>query len=303
MEYIILDLEWDSVYFPQEKRFINQILQIGAVRLDSEFNTVGTFSATVCSAISNRVTSRFAKLTGITSEKMRAGIPFSEAVEKYNSFAEGAAVTMTWSNSDLYTIVENQDFLLKDGLRFKMNQYLDLQKLVQSDLAKRGYESKNQISLEAAAEFIGVETDGYELHTALDDCLVCAELLRICYNQKRFASLLRDTSAPDFYARLRFKPYAISDINDNNINREELVFNCPECGGKTQRLGAWKYRNRWFFANFKCRDCKYKFNGRVAFKKTFDEVQVKHKVCEFKAKKRVNNDMQSMPEKLQSTAD
>lgn len=301
MEYVILDLEWDSVYFPPQKRFINQILQIGAVRLDRDFNLIGKFSETICSSVSKRVSSRFAKLTGITSEKMRAGIPFEKAVELYNDFAKGSSVTMTWSDSDLYTILENQDFLLKSGPAFQINGYLDLQKLVQGELAKKGYESKNQISLEAAAEFMGIETEEFELHTALDDCRVCAALLKICYNEERFKLLFRDTSKPDFYARLRFKPYAISDINDSDIKREELVFNCPECGGKTQRIGAWKYRNRWFTANFKCNDCRFKFNGRVTFKKTYDDIKVKHKVCEFKAKKKENesNDMQSVPKAVQ----
>ncbi len=303
MEYVILDLEWDSVYYPPEKRFINQILQIGAVRLDSEFNTLATFSETVCSAITKRVSSRFAKLTGITSEKMRAGIPFDTAVEHYNSFARGAAVTMTWSNSDLYTIIENEDKLLKAGTKFIMSGYLDLQKLVQGYLMQKGYESRNQISLEAAAEMLGIETDSYELHTALDDCRVCALMLKECYSKQKFDSLIKDTSAPDFYDRLRFKSYAISDINDSNINKSELNFLCPECGKKTHRLGAWKYRNRWFIANFQCDECKFRFNGRVAFKKTFDDLQVKRRVCEYKPKKRKSNDMQSVPEAVQSTAD
>jgi hypothetical protein len=63
MNYIILDLEWDSTYFKAQKKFINQILQIGAVKLDQNFDIVDTFEATIKSAISNRVTGRFAKLT------------------------------------------------------------------------------------------------------------------------------------------------------------------------------------------------------------------------------------------------
>ena len=38
MKYVILDLEWDSTFFVKQKRFINQILQIGAVKLDEKFN-------------------------------------------------------------------------------------------------------------------------------------------------------------------------------------------------------------------------------------------------------------------------
>ena len=211
MEYVILDLEWDSVYFPPKKRFINQILQIGAVKLNSEFDVIDTFSVNICSEISKRVTSRFAKLTGITSEVMREGKPFAEAVELYNDFAKNAEVTMTWSNSDLYTIIENEDFLLKNGPKFEMQKYLDLQKMVQQNLYTKGYESKNQISLEAAADFLEIDTSKYELHTALDDCLVCAELLKIAYNKTCFDQLVKDTKSEDFYKRLRFKPYAISD--------------------------------------------------------------------------------------------
>ena len=127
MNYIILDMEWDSAYHPASKQFINQILQIGAVKLDENFNTVDTFNRIICSDVSKRVSSRFAKLTGITSEIMRGGVPFYNAVEEYNRFAEDADVTMTWSNSDLYTIIENEENLL-DSQRFKIEKYLDLQK-------------------------------------------------------------------------------------------------------------------------------------------------------------------------------
>ncbi len=303
MEYVILDLEWDSVFYPPKKRFVNQILQIGAVKLDGEFNIIDTFSVNICSEISKKVTSRFAKLTGITSEIMRAGKPFYEAVELYNSFVENSDVTMTWSNSDLYTIIENEDFLLKDGLRFKMKRYLDLQKLVQQNLYAKGYESKNQIALESAAELLGVDTSEFELHTALDDCLVCAELLKIAYDETRFDSLVKDATTDEFYKRLRFKPYAISDINDSNIKKSQLEFVCPECKSETVRISNWKYKNRWFVSNFKCKKCGFKFNGRVMFKKTFDELKVKHKVCEYKPKKRIQNDMQPMSEKVHVQSD
>ncbi len=303
MEYIILDLEWDSVYFPPEKRFINQILQIGAVKLDSDFNVTDTFNRVICSSVSKRVTSRFAKLTGITTEIMRSGVSFEDALSEYNLFAKDSDVIMTWSNSDLYTIIENEELLLKNKMRFKMSSYLDLQKLVQARLYELGYESKNQISLEAAAEFLEIDTEEFEFHNALDDCRACAKLLKLCYDKSKFDALKRDATKPDFYARLRFKAYPISNIKDSNINPAELQFGCPKCKGATKRLRAWKYSNRWFIADFQCKDCGFKFNGRVSFKKTFDDLQVKHKVCEYKPRRKNKNDMQPMPEKVSVTED
>ena len=282
MNYIILDLEWDSAYSVKFKRFINQILQIGAVKLDGNFNITGTFEQTVRSSVSKKVTGRFAALTGITTEKMRDGIPFDEAVDRYNEWAGKDTVTMTWSDSDLYSIKENEECLLSGGRKFAVEKYLDLQKFVQGELKKAGYEDKNQISLSAAAEILGVDTEGLELHTAKDDSLLCVALLKKCYNKESFEPFIRDTGDPEFYRRLRFKPYAISNINDERIDKSQLVFYCDKCGAKASRTSAWRYRNRWFAAKFTCPKCARRFSGRLTFKKTYDDVLVRRRICEIK---------------------
>lgn len=282
MNYIILDLEWDSAYSARHKRFINQILQIGAVRLDGNFNITDTFEQTVRSSVSKKVSGRFAALTGITTEKMRNGIPFDEAVDRYNEWAGKDTITMTWSDSDLYSIKENEECLLSGGRRFAVEKYLDLQKFVQGELKKAGYEDKNQISLAAAAELLGVNTQGLELHTAKDDSLLCVALLKKCYNKESFEPLIRDTGDPEFYRRLRFKPYAISNINDERIDKSQLVFYCDKCGARANRTSAWRYRNRWFAAKFTCPKCARRFSGRLTFKKTYDDVLVRRRICEIK---------------------
>ena len=287
MNYIILDLEWDSVFYKPQKRFINQILQIGAVKLNQSFEVIDTFEVTVKSEISKKVTGRFTKLTGITNEAMRSGIPFGEAVCRYNEWVGENAVTMTWSNSDLYTILENEENLL-EGIRFKIESYLDLQAFIQNEMRLQGYEDKNQISLEAAAEKLGISTDGIDFYTAKDDSLVCAFLLKKCYNKERFEKLIKDANNPEFLNRLKFKAYAISKINDKNIDKKHLVFKCPECNKKAKQVTKWKYQNRWFWANFTC-GCGKRFCGRVSFKKTYDDVIVRRTIGEFKVKKSKTN--------------
>ena len=287
MNYIILDLEWDSVFYKPQKRFINQILQIGAVKLNGSFDVVDTFEATIKSEISNKVTGRFTRLTGITNEDMRSGLPFREAVSQYNDWVGNNTVTMTWSNSDLYTILENEETLL-DGVRFKIEKYLDLQIFIQNEMRLKGYEDKNQISLEAAAEKLEISTEGIDFHTAKDDSLVCAFLLKKCFNKERFEKLIKDASNPEFLKRLKFKAYAISKINDKNIDKKHLVFNCPECNKKAKQVSKWKYQNRWFWANFTC-SCGKRFCGRVSFKKTYDDLIVRRAIGEFRVKKPKTN--------------
>lgn len=298
MNYIILDLEWDSAYYVKEKRFINQILQIGAVKLDSNFNITDTFEKTVKSSISKRVSGRFSSLTGITSNDMRNGIPFDTAVDLYNIWAGTDTVTMTWSDSDLYSIKENEEHLLTEGRSFNIEKYLDLQKFVQGELRLGGYEEKNQISLAAAAELLGVTTDGLYLHTAKDDSLLSVALLKKCYNEERFTPLIRDTADPEFYKRLRFKPYNISDIESPLIDKKELKFNCPDCGRAVKQTTKWRYRNRWFTAKLRCDSCKKYFIGRVSFKKTYDDLKVSRRIKEFVPKTEKQNELQALPEKV-----
>ncbi len=296
MHYVILDMEWDGAYHKIHKRFVNQILQIGAVKLDEEFNIVDIFDVTIKSQISNRVSKRFTELTGITKEMMLGGISLQEAVKKYNNWLGNDTITITWSNSDLYTIAENEKFLL-ENTKFKIEKYLDLQIFIQGELRLLGHDIKSQISLSSAAELLGITTDNYDLHNAKDDSLLCAALLKKHYNAAAFNNLVKDTSNPEFYSQLYFKPYYISKISDERIKRDTLNFYCEKCENKLRRNTKWKYHNNWFNANFICADCGKRFICRVSYKQTYDKLIVKRRILEPKVKdnKEKENAVQSVP--------
>lgn len=301
MKYIILDLEWDSTYAVKYKRFVNQIIQIGAVKLDESFNIVDTFDVTIRSPIAKKVSGRFSKITGITTEMMLAGMPFEEAVNRYNQWAGTDTVTMSWSTSDLFSIFDNEKLML-ENTRFNLEKYLDLQKFVQNELKLSGYEITSQISLSNAAELLNVSLDGIELHNAKNDSLVCVALLKKTYTKKRFDDLIRDTRNPEFQRRLFFKPYYINDISDPLIDREELKFLCENCGKKLRRSTKWRYRNRWFCAEFKCNDCNTRFSCRICFRKNYDNIVVKKRcvpVVEKTADTEVNHEMQALSTSVQ----
>ena len=283
MNYVILDMEWDGAYHKVHKRFVNQILQIGAVKLDENFNIVDIFDVTIKSSISNRVSKRFTELTGITKEMMLSGIPLTQAVKEYNKWLGKNTVTITWSNSDLYTIAENEKFLL-DNQKFKIEKYLDLQKFIEAELRLLGHNITSQISLGNAAELLGITTENYDLHTAKDDSLLCAALLKKHYNEPAFDKLVRDTSDPEFYKQLYFKPYYISNIKDERIEKETQDFYCEKCESKLNRTTKWKYHNNWFNANFVCKECGKKFVCRVSYRQTFDNLIVRRRVLEPKVK-------------------
>lgn len=296
MNYVILDMEWDSAYHKLHKRFVNQILQIGAVKLDENFNIIDIFDVTVKSPISKRVSRRFTELTGITKEMMLDGISLSNAVKKYNDWLGDDTVTITWSNSDLYTIAENEKYLL-DGQKFKLDKYLDLQVFIQGELRLLGHEIKSQISLGGAAELLGITTENYDLHTAKDDSLLCAALLKRHFSEPAFSRLIMDTNNPEFYKKLYFKPHYINNLNDDRINKETQIFYCEICENKLKRISKWRYHNNWFNANFICSDCGKKYVCRVSYKQTYDNLIVKRRILEPKVKDNKENTdaVQNMP--------
>lgn len=282
MEFIILDLEWNNVYHKKEQRFINEILQIGAVRLDACFNVVDSIEINVRSALTNKLSNKVIRLTGLTNEIMLSGVSLADAVEQYNKWAPDNSVTMTWSNSDLYAIVENTNtFKLKETL--KISRYLDLQTFVQGELKLRGIQINNQISLSNAAAMLGISTEEYAVHTARDDSAIASLILKETYNEERFKRNIRDTNNGDFYKRLTFKSYYLNKINDKRIDPAYLRFHCPVCNNLAERKNKWKYYSNWHRASFFCTACNSKLRAMISFKQTFDKLIVKKRILPLKS--------------------
>lgn len=299
MNYVILDLEWDSQYSKTHRRFINHIIQIGAVKLDSKFNIVDTFQVTVKSSVSKKLSHRFTDLTGITNDDMNNGIPLINAVLKYDAWVGKNVVTLTWSTSDLYTISDNSDCFLPEGLAFKIEKYMDLQSYVQNKMREKGFEISSQISLINAATLLGISADGLDLHTAKDDCRLSVEVFKRVYDGS-IKQYIKNTDKA-FFDRLAYKSYYITDIRSDYIDPENLVFKCEKCGKPAKCLTGWRYRNAWFSANFRCTKCKRTFIGRVSFRKNYDSVTVRKKTFDLKAvENKDGKSVQSLPEKMPS---
>ncbi len=284
MEYIILDNEWHTPYCKINGKCINELIEIGAVKLDENLQEISRFSVLIKSTFSKKLSSRFQRLTNITTEEMLSqGMTFEQAVSLYSEWAGTDAVTMTWSNSDLYVLLENFRLRKRISTVPIIGKYLDLQKYVQNEMIMLEHNITSQISVSNAALMLGIAIDGIDLHRALDDSLLCAEILRKVYNKERMHTYIIDTSAPDYYSRLTFKAYIIRDINSPLVNKKKMEFKCEKCGNDALRMTSWSFKGHGFRADFLCKACDYKFVGRVTFKKYYDKVVVKHNTAPISA--------------------
>ncbi len=287
MTTIILDLEWNTAYYPKQSRFINEIIEFGAVKLDENLEVVDDFQMFVRSRLTKRLRGKVKELTHITNDDLlRDGVDFAEALAKFTEWAGKDNLIMTWSNTDLHVLVDNcKSFVGKETIPF-LYYYADLQKYVQSCLE---LDESAQLGLSHAAELLGSYCGDIDFHRAKGDSFLCARIFKQCYEPEHFGEFVFNTRGTDFYDRLFFKNYIISEINDENLEPSDLRFKCPACDGHLKKTCKWKFKNRYFAAEFLCKNCEKKYRGRVQAKKLYDGVSVKKTLTEIKPKPKEQN--------------
>ncbi len=274
MEYIILDLEFNGTYSKHRHRFVNEIIEFGAVKCDEQLNIIDTFSQLVSPQISKKLNTHVSALTHITIDELReSNNTFSHVMSKFRRFL-GDGVLMSWSNSDLLVLMENYRYFFgNDRIPF-VKYYANLQKYCERAIGH--HDSGHQMGLSACAEQLGLSFEEGSLHRAYQDAQLTALCFKALYDEELLPEYIHSCD-DSFYARLSFKNYPICNLKDPDIDKKEMFFNCELCGRRALRRSKWKLKNRSFRANFRCLRCHKDFEGRITFKKCFDHVEVSKK--------------------------
>lgn len=285
MYYIIFDLEWNNAYNYSTGKGMNEIIEIGAVKLDEKLNIVDTFKQLIKPKISKKLTGRFKNLTHITADEINEyGIPFQKAIEDFAFWSGKESIFMSWSNSDLYVLTDNfKKFMGTTSIDF-MTKYVDMQKYCQAFLDDLG---RNQISLAHCAERFNITVDTENLHRALEDCYLSAKCLEKVFDRKKFNKYIVECDL-HFFEKLIYKPFILTNpvTPEYNVYNEKLY--CPICGAELRVLKKYEVVNKSFKTVCECKPCKRKFWAYVRVKKNYDDISVSKRVCPMN-KKRANN--------------
>lgn len=276
MNYIIMDLEWNNSYMKSAEKFINEIIEIGAVKLDGQLNMVDTFSSLVRPVVSCKLRSRIKNLTHITNEDVRNGKLFSQVISEFADWVGEDAVIMTWGDTDIRTMQTNfKCFLGKKDIDF-IEKYVDLQRYCQCFI---NMENVQQAGLSYAAECLEIDPEKYPHHRALDDSLLSAECFKKVFNAEKLSEFIK-VCDKEFYARLDFKPYVIKSKNDPLIDKNLFNCYCDICGGKVETKKKWKFMNQSFRGVFFCANCNREFRVNLRVKKFYDRLDIKRNYSE-----------------------
>ncbi len=281
MTRIILDLEWNGAYSKKAHGYFNEIIEIGAVRLAEDGSIADRFDAYIRPVVSKKLTKLVTDLTGITDEQVEHGATFAGAMSRLKRFVGGGEVVlMTWSTADLLVLMENCRYFFGDDHIPFFTAYMDLQAYAQ---ARRQVGGGQQISLLNFGESLGLTGDGRELHHAIDDSVLAAEIFKQVYEETSFRKALSGMDE-EFHRRITFRTTYLSDINSPLIRRSDLRFACDACGRNLKRVSNWKFYNRMFFATFRCEACDRNFTGRVQAKHKYEGVELKKRLVAKKPK-------------------
>ncbi len=163
VRYAVLDLEMCKVPKKHKKaRSINEIIEIGAVLLDEDYNSVDEFK-TFVSPEEGVVDAYIHELTGISQEDLQGAPDLKTALEMFSSWIPEDTVVITWSDSDERQIRNETERKGICGLCDFLEGCIDCQ----ADFSNR-METRKVYNLKEALIITGIEYDE-DIHDALVD--------------------------------------------------------------------------------------------------------------------------------------
>ena len=271
-----MDLEWNNSYMKSAQRFVNEIIEVGAVKLDENLNTVGTFSEIIKPVLSKKLRSRIKNLTNISNDDIKSGKPFSKVISDFEKWVGDNAVVLSWGDTDIRTLLTNMKcFLNKENISF-IRKYADLQRYCQCFI---NMENVQQAGLSYAAECLQIDAEKFPHHRALDDSLLSAECFKKTFDKEKLKEFIKECNE-DFYARLAFHPYVIRKKDDPLIDKNVFNCVCDICGGNVKVIKKWKFSNQSFRGIFYCGKCDREFRVSLRIKKFYDRIDIKRNYSE-----------------------
>lgn len=239
MNYIVFDMEWNQPY-PGEKLIYknnlyinNEIIQIGAVKLDEKCNITDTFSINIKPTVFRKLNYNVKKLTGIEPEMLENAEPFEPSMEKFKNWCGDDFVFVSWGYDDIGVLGTNLKYFSFDTSWLPQCYNLQMIFCSQTDNENRQY------SLSYAAEYFKIETDK-PMHNALTDAyytaLVCSKLDMEKGVSGYHAMIFKDKSIPEHMKNIVYKRNhpAVKGYDKLLEKCGITTFKCFDCGNDVQ---------------------------------------------------------------------
>lgn len=247
MDYIVLDLEWNQGADGKREKTHDEIpfeiIEFGAIKLDSHKNTIGQFQELVKPSIYKEMPRIIESMLHIDMEDLRSGSPFPEVMNRFLEWCGKDFIFCTWGSLDLIELQRNMRYYEMPALSDGPFAFLDVQKLFGIAFEN----NKSCKSLEYAVDFLEIEKD-IPFHRAFSDAYYTAKVLsQISTDVEQYCSYdiyhvpktKQDEVHKIFPSYSKYISRLFADKQDLIGDREVLSTKCYICGKLARRKIKW----------------------------------------------------------------
>lgn len=241
MNYVVFDLEFNMFFQFKESDFANpnlknEIIQIGAVKLNENMEKIGEFNSLIKPKVYKRMNPFVRKKTNINTSRAAVRKSFAEVIKSFNSWLGNEAVLCSWGQDDILGLRDNCLFFGFAALSF--DKYINIQKMYMDFCGIR-----KQPSLESAVENLGIEKS-LSFHDALSDAAYTGEIFRRVY---------------DFSENAIFNWGKVQAENELKIAElqsliDQVDIECPQCRKLVLKRSAVTKAKKYFAFGY-CTEC------------------------------------------------
>jgi DNA polymerase III alpha subunit (gram-positive type) len=180
MRYISIDFEYNQAFdFKRnskgraKKECPFEIIQIGAVKLNENFEIIDRFNYLIKPKIYKKIHPIVEKMTDISLKSLKNEKGFEEVYDLFLDFLGDNFALCFWGSHDLKEMFRNAEYYKKDLSKLPEG-FIDVQAIASKYLK---FESGSAIGLENAVKALEI-TAGEKFHNAANDALYTARVLK-----------------------------------------------------------------------------------------------------------------------------
>ena len=188
MNFVIIDLEFNNMrnvpvsVGRSNYNCPNEIIQIGAVKLDKYFRVIATLKIYIKPTVYRIMNPAVTEITGISMEELKRGMSYKEAIDMMKAFTDYESIICSWAKDDPIELLRNAKYHNIGDMSW-LNRYVDVQQYCTRVLSE-----KSALGLKNAMKKLNVTYTEERLHDALNDCYYTIEVVKRVFNYEVFES-------------------------------------------------------------------------------------------------------------------
>ena len=258
MQYIVLDLEWNqpisyhsTAYKSVGGKLLFEMIQIGAVKVNEQYEVVDSFSQLIQPQHYVRLHPRISRITHITEDDLDDAPQFNEAIAAFADWCGDDYALLTWGCDDISVLNQNMTFFKCET---DLPKIYDAQRLFGEFIGN----TKERKGLKAAMEMLEIDPDedNMPFHNAVNDAYYTALVFAKMPDPSKVLEYPLTARKLQHLDRTKKESTAILRIRSSkDAFKSAAVMNppCPVCGKRMEvPEGYVRQRNDQYMALADC---------------------------------------------------